>query len=135
MKIHPFVLFLTSTALALFPQGTLAEEDELKGRWTVVSVPDGWKKVPGTSVVISDGKIQICVGKVPMSSLAYTLNRASGGVEAIRKVKGKTVVQRGVYRKTGDTLTLSVGAEGKPAPASPDATGAGVMHWVFRRAG
>jgi hypothetical protein len=135
MKPHQSVFTMVATALVLFTQGAQCQSDDLRGRWAIVSVPEGWKKVPGTNVVITDGSVQICVGKIPTSSLAYKLDPGTGAVEASRKVKGKTVVQRGVYRKTGDTLTLSVGADGKPAPASPDATGDGAMHWVFRRTG
>jgi hypothetical protein len=134
MKTNPSVFIFATAALTLFSQTARSQTEDLRGRWTIVSVPNGWKKVPGTNVVITDGKVQICVGKIPTSSLAYKLDPATGAVEAIRRVKGKTVVQRGVYRKTGDTLTLSVGAEGKPAPASPDDTGGGAMHWVFQRA-
>ncbi len=135
MKPHRIVFTLAATALVLFTQAAQGQSDDLRGTWKIVSVPEGWKKVPGTNVVITGGKVKICVGRIPTSTLEYKVDSATGAVEASRKVKGKTVVQRGVYRKTGDTLTLSVGADGKPAPASPDATGGGAMHWVFRRAG
>jgi hypothetical protein len=135
MKTSPSVFIFASAALMLFSQTAHGQTDDLRGRWTIVSVPTGWKKVPGTNVLITDGKVQICLGKIPTSSLAYKLDPATRAVEAIRKVKGKTVVQRGVYRKTGNTLTLSVGAEGKPAPTSPDDSSGGAMHWVFQRAG
>lgn len=122
-------------ALLLPPTAGKCDESSLQGRWKVVSVPEGWKKVPGTNVVISAGEIRICVGRISTAVLTYTADSATGKVEAIRKVKGKTVVQRGVFRQSGDTLMVSVGAEGKPAPASPDSSGGGAMRWVFRRAG
>jgi len=134
MKTTPYTLIASLTVSMFLPATAECQSDDLQGRWNIVSVPEGWKKVPGTSVLISNGEVKICVGKIPTCSLSYKLDPATGGVEARRKVNGKTVVQRGVYRKTGDTITLSVGAEGKPAPDSPDATGEGAMHWVFRRA-
>ncbi|HWB02163.1 MAG TPA: hypothetical protein VG796_04000 [Verrucomicrobiales bacterium] len=129
-----FVVAATCALLLTLTAGK-CDGGGLEGRWKIVSVPEGWKKVPGTNVVISASEIRICVGRISAAVLTYTANSATGKVEAIRKVKGKTVVQRGVYRQSGDMLMVSVGAEGKPAPASADSSGSGAMRWVFRRAG
>jgi hypothetical protein len=117
------------------PASGKCDGNDVQGRWNVVSVPAGWKKIPGTSVLVSSDEVRICVGKIPTSTLTYKLDPVSGVVEACRKVKGKTIVQRGIYRRSGDLLTVSVGGEGKPAPATPDTTDGGAMRWVFRRAG
>jgi hypothetical protein len=128
------VLSLTSIFMSLSASAK-GDGGDLQGRWEIVSVPDGWKKVPGTSVLISSGEVRICVGRIPASKFAYKLDPATGAVEASRKVKGKVVVQRGIYRRNGDTLTVSVGAEGKPPPPNADSTAGGAMRWVFRRSG
>jgi hypothetical protein len=135
-NMNKAVLFFTAAALPLLaiPSTGVCGSDGLEGRWKIVAVPAGWKKVPGTNVVISSGVIRVCVGKLTTTVLSYTADPATGKVEAARKVKGKTVVQRGIYRQTGNLLMLSVGAEGKPAPSSPESTEGGAMRWVFRRA-
>jgi hypothetical protein len=129
------LLSITATLPLLFaPSVGRCGPDGLEGRWKIVEVPEGWKKVPGTSVIISSGVIRINLGKVTTAQISYTIDPATGKVDTVRKVKGKDVVQHGIYRHEGDTLTLSVGAEGRPAPSTPDSTGKGAMRWVFRKA-
>ena len=106
----------------------------IEGGWSITSLPDGWKRVPGTQVIISASEIKICVGELPTATLHYTLDPENGAIDATRKVKGREEVQRGSYRRDGDTLTLSVGAERKPRPASPDVT-EGTERWVLERKG
>jgi hypothetical protein len=132
-KSRAFILAASFT-LFMNPAPARCEGAGLQGRWKVVSMPAGWKKIPGINVVISSGQIRVCVGKISTAILTYTADPATGKVEAVRRIKGKAVVQRGVYRQSGDTLTLSVSAEGKPAPANPDCTDGGAMRWVFRKA-
>ncbi len=133
MKRIPATLLLLATLPTLSLTTRAADDSDLQGRWSIVAVPAGWKKVPGTSVVIESGEVKICVARVTTSKMSYKLDPSNGTVESRRVVKGKPVVQLGVYRRQGDTLTLSVAAEGKPRPATPDSTEGGAMKWVFKR--
>ena len=112
-----------------------AQTDNLEGRWRIVAVPDGWKRIPGTNVVVTPDEVQICLGKLVTSKLKYRLDPARGAVDSSRTVRGKRVVQLGTYRREGDTLVLSVGPEGKERPSNPDATQDGAMRWVLKKAG
>jgi hypothetical protein len=136
MNTNPFIRSLivaAATFQVLIPVSVNAQSDGFEGRWAVVSVPAGWAKVPGTTVLVSPGVAKICVGRVPTTSLKYSVDHRSGTVDATRREKGRTVVQQGVFRRDGNTLTLSVGAEGKPRPSSPDQTDKGAMRWVLRK--
>ena len=135
MKATSPMLAAAAVMFLIHPTEAKSQSDGLEGRWAVVSVPAGWKKVPGTTVLISSGEAKICLGRIPASTLTYQVDHRSGAVDATRKEQGRTVVQRGVFRREGNTLTLSVSAEGKPRPASPDATDNGAMRWVFRKVG
>lgn len=115
------------------PFSARADDSSLQGRWSIVSVPAGWKKIPGTSVLITPGEIKICLAKIPAAKMTYKIDPARGAVESVRTVKGKTVTQTGTYRQEGNTLLLSVAPEGKPRPSSPDSTEGGAMRWVFRK--
>jgi len=68
-------------------------------------------------------------------SLNYRVDHRSDAVDTTRRKNGGTVAEHGVFHREGNTLTLSVSEEGKPRPASPDATENGAMRWVFRKVG
>lgn len=105
--------------------------DGIEGRWTIVSVPDGWKKVPGTDVMVTGNEIQIRLGKVVTTKMTYTHDPSNCTVDA---TTAGGAIQRGIYRAEDDMLTLCLGAEGKPRPESPDSTAGGAMKWVLQRA-
>lgn len=106
----------------------------IEGRWNITSLPEGWKRVPGTQVIISDREIKICVGELPTATLQYTLDPENGAIDATRKVNGHEEVRLAAYRREGDNLTLNVAAAGKPRPESPDVT-EGTERWVLERKG
>ena len=112
-----------------------AQHPGLQGTWNIVSVPDGWKRVAGTSVLITQDEVCVCLGKLITTRMKYQIDPMRGTVDAIRTVKGNRVVQLGTYRREGDTLTLSVGAEGKNRPPTPDSKDRGAMRWVFKKVG
>jgi hypothetical protein len=126
-------LLTIAVSIPVLALSARADDADLQGRWSIVSVPSGWKKIPGTSVVITPGEVKICLAKVPAARMTYKIDPERRTVESVRTVKGKPVVQLGTYRKEGDTLVLSVAAEGKPRPTSPDSTDGGAMRWVFRK--
>ena len=130
MKI---LLAITHIAGAAFVYRTrfATNTEGIEGRWTIVSVPDGWKKVPGADVMVTGDEIRIRLGTVVTSKLTYTLDPSNCTVDATSAGGGK---QRGIYRIDGETLTLCIGAEGKPRPESPDSTDGGAMKWVLQRA-
>ena len=130
MKILLLLTLLIGAAF-VYKSRFATEGEGIEGRWTIVSVPDGWKKVPGTDVMVTEDEIQIRLGKVVTSKMAYTHDPSSHTVDA--STPGGAI-QRGIYRAEGDTLTLCLGAEGKPRPESPDAAGGGAMKWVLQRA-
>ena len=134
MKTATLITALTFSCLFL-PSAACAQSDNLQGRWSIIAVPDGWKKIPGTNVVVTPDEVQICVGKVVTSTLKYKLDPARAAVDSSRIEKGKRIVQLGKYRREGDTLILSVGPEGKGRPSSPDSKQEGAMRWVFKKAG
>ena len=105
--------------------------EDLQGRWKVASMPEGWNKVPAMDVMVTADEIQIRVGTLITSKLQYTVNPENQTIDA--KGPGKDS-QLGIYEMDGDTLTLSVGAEGKPRPKSLDSTEGGAMRWVLERA-
>jgi hypothetical protein len=106
----------------------------IEGRWKIITLPDGWKPLPGTQVIITNSEIRICVGELPTATLYYTIDQEHGTIDARRKVNGGEEVRLASYRREGDTLTLSVGAAGKPRPESPDVA-EGTERWVLERKG
>lgn len=104
---------------------------DLQGRWKIVSMPEGWKKVPGMDVLVTADEIQIRMGTVVTTKLPYTLNPDNQTIDT--RSPGKEP-QLGIFEMDGETLTLSVGAEGKPRPKSAGSTDDGAMHWVLERA-
>jgi hypothetical protein len=104
--------------------------DDLQGRWTIVSAPEGWKLVPGTDVMVTSDEIQLRIGTVVTTKMHYTADSDEGTIDA---TIGGGKARLGVYRLDGEQLTLSVGPEGGPRPASPDVKDGGVMRWVLRR--
>lgn len=130
MKILLLITLLIGGTVA-YRMKSGGEGVDLQGRWKVVSLPEGWKKVPAMDVMVTDDEIQIRVGTVISSKLSYTLDPASSTIDA--QGAGKDP-QRGIYQLDGETLTLSVGAEGKPRPESPDSTEGGAVRWVLQRA-
>jgi uncharacterized protein (TIGR03067 family) len=109
----------------------LSDTDGLEGRWKIVSPPDGWKMVPAMDVFVTGDEIQIRAATVVTSRLSYTLDTSERTIDAVSSGKAP---QKGRYRLEGDTLTLCVGAEGKPRPQSLDSTDDGAMRWVLERA-
>lgn len=125
------IAFVATTFATSVPAND--RNDDVQGRWSIVAVPDGWKRIPGTNVVVTSDEVRICIGKFTTSKLKYKIDAARATVDSSRTVNGKCVIQLGTYRREGDTLTLSVGPEGKARPASPDCTREGAMRWVFKR--
>jgi uncharacterized protein (TIGR03067 family) len=107
-----------------------APGDDLQGRWTIVSAPEGWKVAPGMDVMVTSDEIQMRIGTVVTSKLHYTADFETGTIDTTA-AGGK--LRQGIYRLDGDTLTLCVGEEGGSRPDTPDATGGGTMRWVLRR--
>ena len=110
-----------------------SEADLIQGDWNIVSMPPGWKRVPGVHVVITPGTAKVYVGALRTTQIAYTLDPAKKAIVATRKEKGDVVVQQGTYHLNGDVLNVSVSAAGKPRPATPDSSDSGAMPWQFRR--
>jgi hypothetical protein len=106
----------------------------IEGRWKIVTLPDGWKPLPGTQVIVTDSEIRICVGEIPTAILHYKIDPEKGTIDATRKTNGGEEVRLACYRREGDTLTLNVGAAGNPRPDSPDVT-EGTERWVLERKG
>lgn len=106
----------------------------IEGRWKITTLPEGWKPLPGTQVIITESEIKICVGELPTATLHYTIDPANRTIDASRKTAGGEEVRLASYRKEGDTLTLNVGAAGKPRPESSDVT-EGTERWVLERKG
>ena len=113
----------------------LCEANDLYGKWQIVSMPEGWKKIPGVEVLVADGHIQIRCGSVVTSRLRYTADASKGTIDAIKTGERKAEIQRGIYRMVGNTITISIGPRGKSRPASPDSTEGGALKWVLRRVG
>lgn len=130
MKILLLALLLLGGTY-IYRSRTAVSGEALQGRWKVVSLPEGWKKVPALDVMVTSDEIQIRIGTVVSSKLSYTVDPENQTIDA--KGPGKDL-QLGVYELIGDTLTLSVGAEGKPRPESAASTDGGAMHWVLERA-
>lgn len=130
MKIFVLISALIGATLT-YRTGIAESGEELRGRWIIVSVPDGWKKVPAVDVVVTGDEIHIRMAKVITSKVSYTLDPANHLVDGR---KGDGTVQRGLYRVNGDTLTLCMGAGGKPRPESIESTSGGATRWVLRRA-
>ena len=130
-----FFSLVAGTVLLVAAGPAHAQNPDLQGKWSIVSVPDGWKRVAGTTILITPDEVRICLGRVITTRMKYEIDPVRATVDAIRTVKGKRVVQLGTYRREGDTLTLSVGAEGKSRPPTPDSREKGAMRWVFKKAG
>ena len=134
LKILLVAALAAGTAFAVRFMMVRHDGGGIEGRWNITSLPEGWKRVPGTQLIISDREIKICVGELPTATLHYTLDAEKGTIDATRKVNGSEEVRLASYRRQGDTLTLSVGANGKPRPESPDVT-EGTERWVLERKG
>ena len=134
LKILLVAAFGAGTAFAVRYMMVRHDGGGIEGRWNITSLPEGWKRVPGTQLIISDREIKICVGELPTATLHYTINQENGTIDATRKVNGGEEVRLASYRRQGDTLTLSVAAAGKPRPESPDVT-EGTERWVLERKG
>ena len=106
----------------------------IEGRWRIAALPDGWKPVPGSQVIVTASEIRICIGEVPAATWYYTFNAETGTIDAARKINGGEEVRLASYRREGDTLTLSAGTAGKPRPSSPEMT-EGAERWVLERTG
>jgi hypothetical protein len=104
----------------------------IEGKWNVSSWPEGWKAMPGSHVIITGDEVKILLGVIPAKTLKYEIDREAGTIDARRYEKGETVTQLGFYEREGDTLTLSMGAEGKPRPESISSTGGGTTRWVLQ---
>jgi hypothetical protein len=102
----------------------------LHGRWAIVSMPDGWVKVPTMDVMVTSDEIRIRVGAVVTKKLSYTADPARQTIDAAPEGEAPRL---GIYRIAGDTLTLSVAAEGKARPINPDSSEDGAMKWVLQR--
>lgn len=131
MKIL-LALILMAGGVLFYRMKSPGSGDDLQGRWTIVSPPDGWKIVPGTDIMVTSDEIQVRVGTVVTTKLHYTADPEKGNIDATA-AGGK--LRQGIYRIEGDLLTLCVGAEGGPRPDTPDATGGGVMRWELKRGG
>lgn len=129
MKIF-LTIFLLAGGFLFYRLKLTPRGEELQGRWTIVSAPEGWKIVPGMDVMVTSDEIHMRIGTIVTSKLQYTADYDAGTIDA-GESGGK--VRQGIYRLEGDTLTLNVAAEGKPRPFSPDATDGGSMRWVLRR--
>jgi hypothetical protein len=104
--------------------------DDLQGRWTIVSAPEGWRIVPGTDMMVTGDEIQIRLGTVVTSKMRYSADSEAGTIDATAS-DGR--IHRGLYHLDNNTLTLSVGAAGKARPENLEASGDGIMRWVLRR--
>lgn len=134
LKIIILAALAAGTALAVRFFLVRHDGGGIEGRWKIITLPDGWKRVPGTQVIITASEIKVCVGELPTATLHYQLDPENGAIDATRKVNGGEEVRLGSYRREGDSLTLSVGAAGKPRPESPDVT-EGAERWVLERTG
>ena len=85
------------------------ETQDLRGKWKIVSMPDGWKKLPGVDVLVADDQIQIRCGAVVTSKMRFTANASRGTINVVKEGERTGEVQRAVYRISGDTITISVG--------------------------
>ena len=129
MKLLLGLALLIGSAL-LYKMHFAGGPGELEGRWSIVSPPEGWKKIPGMDVMVTPDEIQIRAGTVVTTKLRYTIDSAARTVDAVR---GDEAPRRGIYRLDGDMLTLCMGAPGSPRPETPDSTGDGLTKWVLRR--
>jgi len=131
--IIPFAIAGTFFAAANASQKSAPPDESLQGKWNIVSMPPGWKRVPGVHVEVTPDTAKVYMGAIRTTQLRYTIDPAQKAIDATRVENGKTVVQLGTYRLFGETLKVSVSAPGKPRPGSPDASDGGAMPWVFRR--
>jgi len=134
MKTLVFTGVLLASALVYVKtRAPHARGGSLEGKWEIVEWPEGWKRVPGSHVTITQGEVKIVAGFVPALTMHYQADEENGTIDTTRTSDGKTVEQQGLYERDGDTLTLCVGAEGKERPASLDAHEGGAMKWVLRK--
>jgi len=131
MKTLLAIILLTGGVL-FYRMKSTAAGDDLQGRWTIVSAPEGWKVTPGMDVMVTSNEIQMRLGTVVTSKLHYTADFETGTIDA---TAAGGQLRQGIYRLDGDLLTLCVGAEGAPRPDTPDTTSGGAMKWVLRRGG
>ena len=125
------VLSIIVGGALLYRMKMAGSEEDLRGRWTIVSAPEGWKKIPGMDVMVTAGEIQFRIGTVVTSKMHYTVDSDRRTIDAAH---GDEAPRRGIYRLDGETLTLSVGAEGDERPDNPNSTENGAMRWVLKRA-
>ncbi len=105
----------------------------IEGKWSVATWPEGWKPVPGSHVLVTADEIKILLGVIPTRTFKYEIDREEGTIEAWRNEHGQTVTQHGLYEREGETLTLCIGAEGKPRPETITSSEGGAMIWVLKQ--